>query len=228
MLQETLLVEVIVVSEIIVDVFDVGGVKIERHAHIHGDIDNVLAMIAKLKRNRDIKLEFEVIRILYNELGYKGKEIANILGMSKADVSRRLSIINNLIEPLKERVVAGELRLSTAWELSKLSPEVQEEYVNAEKITLAEVQERRRMETIGNLDLSSIEIPPPESATTTAAESEPERFELKPEECKISVFELPISGKFLFVVKVGDKRYEAQVDCEEVLRWIAGRLGERE
>ena len=214
-------------EEVALDKLTILGTEVERHAHIAGGDKELAAAIAKLRRGGDVATELYVIQRL-RDMGYKLSEIAAELGMSKADVSRRLSIINNLIEPLKERVVAGELRLSTAWELSKLSPEVQEEYVNAEKITLAEVQERRRMETIGNLDLSSIEIPPPESATTTAAESEPERFELKPEECKISVFELPISGKFLFVVKVGDKRYEAQVDCEEVLRWIAGRLGERE
>ena len=212
-------------EEVALDKLTILGTEVERHAHIAGGDKELAAAIAKLRRGGDVATELYVIQRLKDE-GYKLSEIAAELGMSKADVSRRLSINNNLIEPLKERVKAGELRLSTAWELSKLSPEVQEEYVNAEKITLAEVQERRRMETIGNLDLSSIEIPPPESATTS--ESEPERFELKPEECKISVFELPISGKFLFVVKVGDKRYEAQVDCEEVLRWIAGRLGERE
>ncbi len=158
----------------ILDRFEVLGSEVKRYAHISGGDRNLALAIAKLRKGGDIATELSVIEQL-RSLGYLQSKIARELNMSRADVSRRLSIIDNLISPLKERVVDGELRISTAWELSKLSPEIQKEYAEKDNITLAEVQERRRIETIGKFNLGDIKIP---------EQKAPESFKLKLKECE--------------------------------------------
>jgi len=192
----------------ILDRFEVLGSEVKRYAHISGGDTNLALAIAKLRKGGDIATELSVIEQL-RTLGYLQSKIARELNMSRADVSRRLSIIDNLISPLKERVVDAELRISTAWELSKLSPEVQEEYAEKDNITLAEVQERRRIETIGKLNLGDIKIP---------EQKAPKSFKLKqnkiltPLVCDKCKNHLP-----LFIVQMIDSPLEGQY-CKECLQ----------
>ena len=53
-------------------------------------------------------------------------EIAEVLGVNQAQVSRRLCVLD-LIPELQGRVKNGRLNSNTAWKLSKMSPLVQKE-----------------------------------------------------------------------------------------------------
>lgn len=75
------------------------------------------------------------------------KAIGAKIGMSQANVSRRLQLLS-LPKKLFERIRNGKLRPSTAYELSKLPENIQVEYVGREEITLKEAKQRSRNETI--------------------------------------------------------------------------------
>lgn len=78
---------------------------------------------------------------------YTQQEVSKTLEISQGQISKRLRLLR-LHPVLQERLKTGEIRPSTAYVLSKLSPETQKEYMNQEKITLKEVEERRRKEVI--------------------------------------------------------------------------------
>jgi len=56
--------------------------------------------------------------------GYNNSCIGNMLGISKYQVERRLRL-NNLIEPLKKKLIKGELSVDKASEFALASPEIQ-------------------------------------------------------------------------------------------------------
>lgn len=66
-------------------------------------------------------------------------EIAEKMGISQGQVSKRLNLLE-LPDKLFQRVLDGELRPSTAYELSKLPDNIQAQYVNEEKVTLEAVK----------------------------------------------------------------------------------------
>jgi len=65
-------------------------------------------------------------------------QIAEKMGISQGQVSKRLNLLE-LPEELFQRVLDGELRSSTAYELSKLPDNIQGQYVDEEKVTLESV-----------------------------------------------------------------------------------------
>jgi len=106
--------------------------------------------------------EAELIKYLIAK-GYKQSEVAKMLGYSsQGQVSKRLRLLR-LIPELQERVKNGELRVSTAYELSKLPEEKQKEFLGQEYVTLKEAQQAKRefivTQELEELLESPIEIP---------------------------------------------------------------------
>ena len=117
--------------------------------------------------------EAELIKYLMDK-GYKQGEIAKMLGyQSQGQVSKRLSLLN-LIPELRERVRKGELRVSTAYELSKLPESKQKEFLNQEYITLEEARQAKRnfiiTQELEELLESPIEVPEEENEPDNALE----------------------------------------------------------
>lgn len=75
------------------------------------------------------------------------QEVAKILEISQPQISKRLRLLH-LHPILQERLKNGNLRPSTAYVLSKLPTQVQRLYLNQEKVTLREVEAKRRQQAI--------------------------------------------------------------------------------
>ena len=117
--------------------------------------------------------EAELIKYLMDK-GYRQGEIAKMLGyQSQGQVSKRLSLLN-LIPELRERVRKGELRVSTAYELSKLPESKQKEFLKQEYITLEEARQAKRefiiTQELEELLESPIGVPEEENEPNNASE----------------------------------------------------------
>jgi len=88
-------------------------------------------------------------------------EVATILEISQGQISKRLRLLK-LHPILQERLRSGQLRPSTAYILSKLPPEAQQEYVNREKVTLKEVEAKHRQQVISKEFMDLVDKPFPE------------------------------------------------------------------
>lgn len=94
--------------------------------------------------------------------GLSQTKVAKQVIMSQGQVSRRLKLLS-LPEELFERVRKGELRSSTAYELSKLPESIQVEYLDREEITLKEAKQRSREQTISKDIMVLLEEPTKEA-----------------------------------------------------------------
>jgi len=85
-----------------------------------------------------------LIAELIDRHGWTQREIAEKTGWSRTRISELYKAVKGLIPELLERALKGEIRASTALELSKLPPEEQRAFIDERRITLSMVQERRR------------------------------------------------------------------------------------
>lgn len=88
--------------------------------------------------SRNPAQEAKMIRDLREE-GMTQAGIAEKMGISQGQVSKRLKLLE-LPEVLFQRVLDGDLRPSTAYELAKLPDNIQAQYVNEEEVTLEAVK----------------------------------------------------------------------------------------
>ena len=86
------------------------------------------------------------------------QKIAKLLKLSQGGISRRLSLLD-LIPKLFRLLKEGKLKPSTAWHLSKLAVNDQEEFAKKEKITLKEVLQYRRKLSISSEVVKALEEP---------------------------------------------------------------------
>jgi len=104
-----------------------------------------------------------LIKELYDEHGMKLSEIAKRTGWSLSRISELYRAVTELHPALLERVLKGEIRASTALELSKLPSHEQEKFVNVDKVTLKMVEDQRRdyalSEAVKEIIDFSIDIP---------------------------------------------------------------------
>lgn len=103
-------------------------------------------------------LEALVIKDL-RKRGWAQLAIAKAMGLSQSQVSKHESLIDNLTPELFSRLKKGEIRSSTAFNLSKLPVEKQRQYESKKKITLKEVKEKRRNLTMSKDLISLLEAP---------------------------------------------------------------------
>ena len=87
--------------------------------------------------------EARILKELMHEHGFSQKDLAVELDTTQAQVSRLLSILT--LEPeFLDRMETGELRFSTANELTKLPREERMRFLKGGRISLKEVVRRRR------------------------------------------------------------------------------------
>lgn len=99
-----------------------------------------------------------MIRDLMENLNLTQQEVSEETELSQPQISKRLSLLN-LIPELQDRLRSGNLRVSTAYQLSKLPQDVQREYLEQEWITLKEVEAKRRDLRISEEVLDLLEQP---------------------------------------------------------------------
>jgi ParB-like chromosome segregation protein Spo0J len=75
------------------------------------------------------------------------EDVATLLELSQGQISKRLRLLS-LLPQLQNRLLKGTLRPSTAYALSKLSPDKQKEYLTKDRITLKEVEADHRKEIL--------------------------------------------------------------------------------
>lgn len=117
----------------------------------------LLSLTLNLNRGSNAAMEAKCIQEL-KELGYTQGQIARRVGVTQAQISMRERLLK-LIPSFFEKLQRGDINITSARELAMLSQEVQEEYENRDNLTLAEIKERKRLETVGRLELDTIETP---------------------------------------------------------------------
>lgn len=85
-------------------------------------------MLSALREEGGALPEGVLISRLVNECGTTPRELVKLLGKSKAWVSKRMSLAQNLSETVKGMVADGTLCPRSAEEVAKLPPEVQAEF----------------------------------------------------------------------------------------------------
>lgn len=77
------------------------------------------------------------------EKGMSQRKIAKETGLSPATITKRYKLLE-LPKELFQKILDGELKPSTAYQLTKLPEEWQKQFVGKEKITLDEVEKLRK------------------------------------------------------------------------------------
>ena len=85
-------------------------------------------MMSAIREEVNALSEGSLINRLINEYGVAPRELVNLLGKSKAWVSKRLTLDQNLAETVKKMVTDGTLYPRSAEEVAKLPMEVQAEF----------------------------------------------------------------------------------------------------
>jgi len=88
-------------------------------------------------------------------------QIKDLTGFSQAQISKRLRLLS-LIPELQDRVLNWEMCSSTAYQLSRLPPEKQKEFLGQEYITFVEASEAARQQAVSKELLDLVESPLPE------------------------------------------------------------------
>ena len=105
----------------------------------------------------DVLHEYEEITRMLKQLNNEGKglggrmreNIAKILGISNGQVGKLDNIRNNAVPEIQSKIKSGEMSISTANEIAKLSPEKQKEVVEKKPdITSAEVKEMQEKKPV--------------------------------------------------------------------------------
>lgn len=89
------------------------------------------------------------------------KKVAKILGVTQSHVSKRLRLLS-LNPILQNKLLNGELRPSTAYALTNLPDKIQAQFLDKDKITLKEVETKRRQQNISPEFLKTLTAPFPE------------------------------------------------------------------
>jgi len=92
------------------------------------------------------------------DLGLTQNEIKELTGFSQSQISKKLRLLT-LIPELQEKLRRGELRFSTAYELTKLSEDKQREFSKRKRIYLKDVVEALREQAITEEVLDLVEAP---------------------------------------------------------------------
>lgn len=107
------------------------------------------AVVGKLPLN----VEMLVIQRMLKEKKSQ-KDIGATLGVTQSHISKRLKLLK-LIPALYDKVIAGELKIGTAWELAELPPDKQKKAVD-KKISQREAYDLKRAHKLKKVDLSSV------------------------------------------------------------------------
>jgi len=106
--------------------------------------------------------------------GWSQTKIAEEVGTSQSDVSRKMRLLN-LTPKLQERLKKGEITSSKGAKLSTLPKDIQKEFEDKEDFTLKDIRERKRQYHISQEVKDVLNTPMP----TTTPETEEETEEIK-------------------------------------------------
>ena len=109
------------------------------------------AVVGKLPLN----VEMLIIQRMMKE-GKSQKDIGDALGVTQSYISKRLKLLN-LIPALYTKVLKGELKIGTAWELAEL-PKKEQRGVVSKEISQREAYDLKRAHKLRELNLDSVPI----------------------------------------------------------------------
>lgn len=115
----------------------------------------MISLIENMQRSDNPGLEARMLKRLL-DAGRTQEGLAALLQVSQAQISKRIRLLK-LTPKLFEKLNRGDLKPSIARELAKLPQKDQAAYEKNEKITLKDIREATRQETLKSLDLARAE-----------------------------------------------------------------------
>ena len=122
----------------------------------------VLTLVENFHRTDNPALEAQLIAKLIEERNLKKSEVARLLNVSPAHITKRLRLLN-LIPEIFEKLKRFEINTTVARELARLKPEEQKEYLNnpESKWTVEDVERfvrQKKIESSARLALSQVSV----------------------------------------------------------------------
>ena len=140
--------------------------------------------VEEIKKKYAIHLSGKPIReaLFFKKLqeikGWSQTKIAEEVGTSQSDVSRKMRLLN-LTPKLQERLKKGEITSSKGAKLSTLPKDIQKEFEDKSHFTLKDIQERKRQYHISQEVKDVLNTPMPTATPEKEAETEEETEEIK-------------------------------------------------
>lgn len=122
----------------------------------------VLTLVENFHRTDNPALEAQLIAKLIEERNLKKSEVARLLNVSPAHITKRLRLLN-LIPEIFEKLKRFEINTTVARELARLKPEEQKEYLSnpESKWTVEDVERfvrQKKIESSARLALSQVSV----------------------------------------------------------------------
>ena len=127
-----------------------------------GGDSTVLTLVENFHRTDNPALEAQLIAKLIEERNLKKSEVARLLNVSPAHITKRLRLLN-LIPEIFEKLKRFEINITVARELARLKPEEQREYLNnpESRWTVEDVErfvKQKKIESSARLALSQVSV----------------------------------------------------------------------
>lgn len=154
-----------------------------------GGDSTVLTLVENFHRTDNPALEAQLIAKLIEERNLKKSEVARLLNVSPAHITKRLRLLN-LIPEIFEKLKRFEINITVARELARLKPEEQREYLNnpESRWTVEDVErfvKQKKIESSARLALSQVSV---ELLETPAIDVDSEKI-LNPQAISFSIEE---------------------------------------
>lgn len=125
------------------------GLEVIPAVIVEDEDSELTGLMLNLQRSPNLANEVETLR-MYIKAGYTQKEIADLLNVTRTQLKKHFRLLNLCKEALN-KIKAGEMNSSVAFELSRLPKEAQREIVSSGQITKEAVHERKVAKNLSSL-----------------------------------------------------------------------------